>query len=181
MKRVIGKRTRRSLAARLRGAMLAFTPAALLVVGPPPEGGTREGIPTASRATVRVIIQLADAASRQQLLRESVTLPLPLDARHERVIRGLKAIHSASLSDARDALEEARRAGALTEVDRLWSVNAVVALVDPEWIPRLEADPSIARVVTDRRLRLASSPAAPAVAVGLSALGRSPRLSKNML
>jgi len=137
---------------RLRGAVLSIAPAVLLVIGPPPDAAViRAG--SGAAPPVRVIIQLADAASRQQLLRESVTLPLPLDARHERVIRGLKAIHSASLSEARDVLEEARRAGALTEIDRLWSVNAVVALVDTEWIARLEGDPAITRVVTDRRLK----------------------------
>jgi hypothetical protein len=167
-----GKRARRkrrvewSRFVHLRGAALAVAPVALLVAGPPPQAGPPYGPGAISDAPVRVIIQLADAASREQLLRESVTLPLPLDARHERVIRGLKAIHSVSLSGARDVLEEARRAGALTEIDRLWSVNAVVAMVESDWIPRLEADPSIARVVTDRRLKLGAVPtSAPADAI----------------
>ena len=172
MIRTIDKRTRRSLFGRVRGLALAIAPAALIVVGPPPRSLQPYG-PGAPQAPSRVIIQLADAASREQLIRESVTLPLPLDARHERVIRGLKAIHSVSLSEARDVLEEARRAGALTEIDRLWSVNAVVALVDPEWIPRLEANPAIARVVPDRRLTLGEAPStAPADAIlGSSASG----------
>ncbi|CAN5890099.1 hypothetical protein BH20GEM1_BH20GEM1_12650 [soil metagenome] len=136
---------------------MGIVPAALIAVGPPPDS-----------APVRGLVKLADSVSRERLLRESVTLPLTLDARHERVIRGLKAIHSASLSEARGALEEARQAGALTEIDRLWSVNAVVAFVDPEWIPRLEADPAIAAVVVDRRLALGSTArgAAPADAIG---------------
>ena len=174
MIRAIGRRTWRPLFDRVRGVALAVAPAALIVVGPPPQSLQPYGTPLAgARAPTRVIIQLADAASREQLIRESVTLPLPLDARHERVIRGLKAIHSVSLSEARDVLEEARRAGALTEIDRLWSVNAVVALVDPEWIPRLEANPAIARVVPDRRLTLGEAPStAPADAIlGSSASG----------
>jgi subtilisin family serine protease len=131
-------------------------PIGLIAFGPPPDP-----------APVRVIVKLADAASRENLIRESITLPLPLDARHERVVRGLQAIHSASLSDARDVLDRARRAGAFSEIDRLWSVNAVVALVDPEWIPRLEADPAVAAVVPDRRLSLGVlGSAAPADAVG---------------
>ncbi len=194
MKRVNGRGNRRPLFGRLRGAVLAVAPAALLVVGPPPDGvsipppGASSPRPDASAvaqgAPTRVIIQLADAASRARLLRESVTLPLPLDARHERVIRGLKAIHSASLSEARDVLEEARRAGALTEVDRLWSVNAVVAIVDSEWIQRLEADPAIARVVADRRLKLGSASAAspadarPAGAAASDALVPTPELEQ---
>jgi hypothetical protein len=161
-----------SLFGRLRGVALGIAPVALLVVGPPPDAADEGNRSIAdTRAPVRVIIQLADAASREQLLRESVTLPLPLDARHERVIRGLKAIHSVSLSKARDALDEARAAGALTEVDRLWSVNAVVALVDPEWISRLEANPAIARVVIDRRLTLAAA-SGPAPANGIAGTGR---------
>jgi hypothetical protein len=132
---------------QLRRAAVAVVPVALIAVGPPPDP-----------APVRVIVKLADAASREQLLRESIMLPLTLDARHERVVRGLRAIHSASLSEARDALDEAKQAGALTEIDRLWSVNAVVALVDPEWIARLEADPAIAAVVVDQRLKLGSIP-----------------------
>ena len=152
--------------APFRGAALVIAPVALLLVGPPPQAGLPYGPAVASEAPVRVIIQLADAASREQLIRESITLPLPLDARHERVIRGLKAIHSVSLSEARDVLEEARRAGALTEIDRLWSVNAVVALVDSEWIPRLESNPAVARVVPDRRLKLGEAPStAPADAI----------------
>jgi len=131
---------------RLRRAALGLVPAALIAVGPPPDP-----------APVRVIIKLADAAPRETLLRESVTLPLTLDARHERVIQGLQAIHSVSLSEARDALDRARQAGALTEIDRLWSVNAVVAMIDPEWIPRLEADPAISTVIPDRRLTLGAS------------------------
>ncbi|MGH7566646.1 MAG: S8 family serine peptidase, partial [Gemmatimonadota bacterium] len=136
----------RSPLRRLRLAVLGIVPAALISVGPPPDP-----------APVRVIVKLADAASRELLLRESITLPLTLDARHERVVRGLKAIHSASLSEARGALDQARQAGVLTEIDRLWSVNAVVALVDPEWIERLEADPAIAAVVVDRRLKLGAA------------------------
>jgi bacillopeptidase F len=158
----------RSFFARLRGAALAIAPAALVVVGPPPEADWgRAGSEPAPSAPVRVIIQLEDAASRQRLLREAVTMPLSLESRHQRVIEGLRAIHSASLSEARDALEEARRAGALTELDRLWSVNAVIALVDPEWIAQLEANPAIARVVVDRRLELGAAPLpAPADATG---------------
>ncbi|HYO47908.1 MAG TPA: S8 family serine peptidase [Gemmatimonadota bacterium] len=140
----------------LRRAALGLVPIALIAVGPPPDP-----------APVRVIVKLADAASRERLLRESITLPLTLDARHQRVVEGLRAIHSASLSDARGALDRAKQAGALTEIDRLWSVNAVVALVDPEWIVRLEADPAIDAVVADRRLRLGSGrSAAPADAIG---------------
>ena len=132
----------------------------LIAVGPPPE-----------TTPVRVLIRLADSAPRESMIRGALTLPT-LDARHEQVIRGLRAIHSSSLFQAREVLDRARRAGALTEIDRLWSVNAVVALVDPEWIPRLEADPAIARVVVDRRLRLgAASLVAPADAI---ASGRAP-------
>lgn len=148
----------KSIVRRLRHAALGILPAALIAVGPPPD-----------RAPVRVIVKLADAASRERLLRESVTLPLTLDARHQRVVEGLRAIHSASLSEARDALDEAKQAGAMTEIDRLWSVNAVVAMVDPEWIARLEADPAIAVVVVDRRLTLGSAGSgAPADATGSS-------------
>ena len=168
-----GKRVQRKLHGgwsrfvHLRGAALAVAPAALLVVGPPPQAGLPDGAAVDSEAPIRVIIQLADAASREQLIRESVTLPLPLDARHERVIRGLKAIHSVSLSEARDVLEEARGAGALTEIDRLWSVNAVVAMVESDWIARLESNPAIARVVVDRRLSLSATHAtAPADVTG---------------
>ncbi|HET6361564.1 MAG TPA: S8 family serine peptidase [Gemmatimonadota bacterium] len=176
MKRANARGNQRPLFGRLRGAALAIVPATLLAVGPPPDAGwSRAGSGVASPAPVRVIIQLADAASRERLLRESVTLPLPLDARHERVIRGLKAIHSASLSEARHVLDAARQAGALTEMDRLWSVNAIVALVDPEWISRLEADPAVARVVVDRRLTLAAAPTptpADAIAGGAATSGR---------
>jgi len=141
---------------RLRRAALGIVPLALVAVGPPPDP-----------APVRVIVKLADAVSRERLLRESVTLPLTLDDRHERVIRGLQAIHSASLSEAAGALDEAKQAGALTEIDQLWSVNAVVAMVEPEWIQRLEADPAIAAVVVDRRLALGSAGSvAPADAIG---------------
>jgi subtilisin family serine protease len=149
---------------RLRRAALGIVPLALVAVGPPPD-------PT----PVRVIVKLADSVSRERLLRESVTLPLTLDDRHERVIRGLQAIHSASLSQAAGTLDEAKRAGALTEIDRLWSVNAVVAMVDPEWIQRLEADPAIAVVVLDRRLALGSAgSAAPADAIGSASAGVAP-------
>ena len=172
---MIGIAASRLFVSRFRGIALGIAPAALLVVGPAPQGGdVWSRSPVATRAPVRVIIQLADAASRQRLLREAVTMPLSLESRHQRVVEGLRAIHSASLSEARDVLEDARRAGALTEVDRLWSVNAVVALVDPEWIPRLEADPAIARVVTDRRLTLASAHAsvpADALVSGAGATG----------
>jgi hypothetical protein len=150
----------------LRRTLAGIVPAALIALGPPP---ARVAAP--ERAPVRVLIQLVDAASRERLIRESVSLPLALDVRHERVVRGLKAIHSASLSEARGALDRARQAGGLTEIDRLWSVNAVVALVDPEWIPRLESDPSIAAVVVDRRLILGSARAAsPADATGAATI-----------
>ncbi|HET6616761.1 MAG TPA: S8 family serine peptidase, partial [Gemmatimonadota bacterium] len=145
----------RSPLSPLRRAALGIAPAVLIAVIPFPRPA---GDPP--QAPVRVLIQLSDAASRERLIRESVTLPLALEVRHERVVRGLRAIHSASLSEARGALERARQAGALTELDHLWSVNAVVALVEPEWIPRLEADPSIAAVVVDRRLTLGSATSA---------------------
>lgn len=141
---------------RLSRATLGLVPLLLMAVVPPPES-----------APERVIIKLADAAPREALIRGALALPT-LEARHERMVRGLRAIHSASLSDAREALERARQAGALTEVDRLWSVNAVVALVEPEWIARIEADPAIAMIVPDRRLSLGST-GAPADALGAGA------------
>ncbi|HUF90717.1 MAG TPA: S8 family serine peptidase [Gemmatimonadota bacterium] len=138
----------------LRWLALLVAPAALVALAPAPDP-----------APVRVIIKLEDAAPREALIRGALVPGLPLEARHEQVIRGLQALHSVSLSEAREALDAARAAGALTEIDRLWSVNAVVAMLDPDWIARLEADPAINAVVIDRRVRLGSATAAPADAI----------------
>ena len=142
---------------RWRSTSLGIVPVLLFAVAPMSEP-----------APQRVLIKLADAGPRESLIRGALALPT-LDARHEQVIRGLRAIHTASLDDARDVLDRARQAGALTEIDRLWSVNAVVAMVDPDWIPRLEADPAIETVVLDRRVSLGTDGAAPVDAIGTGA------------
>lgn len=101
----------------------------------------------------RVLIRLTEPAGRRaSLLAAATGAPFTLDARHERVVEGLRAIHSRSLLTAEPVLAAAEAAGALREIDRLWIVNAVVAEVDPAWIARLEADPAIAAIVPDRRL-----------------------------
>ncbi|HUP01595.1 MAG TPA: S8 family serine peptidase [Gemmatimonadota bacterium] len=124
----------------------------------------------------RVIIRLADPGGARANLMASVRgAPLTLDARHERVVVGLQAIHSRSLLAARGALGSAARAGALREIDRLWIVNAVVAEVDPAWIERLEADPAIAAVFPDRQLTLGGASRPLAGATG-PALGVNPIL-----
>jgi hypothetical protein len=107
---------------------------------------------------VRVIIRLADAAPRARLLADATAIPMSLEARHELVVEGLRAIHGRSLTAASSVLEEARGAGALIEIERLWIVNAIVAQVDSDWIARLEADPAIAEVVVDERIELGADP-----------------------
>lgn len=123
------------------------------------------GVPPAPPvAPERVIIRLADRSARLSLLAVVRGPATTLDVRHERVIRGLRAIHATSYRAAEDALAEARSQGGLVELDRLWIVNAVVAEVDPEWIVRLEADPAVAEVVPDGRITLGGLAAGPVMA-----------------
>ncbi len=103
----------------------------------------------------RVLIRLADAGgTRASLLASAIRTEPNLQARHAAVVRGLRSIHERSMGAARSTLEAAESAGALRRIDDLWLVNAVVAEVDPAWIARLSADPSIAEIVPDRRLTL---------------------------
>lgn len=102
----------------------------------------------------RYIVRLADGTARTRLLAEVIGQPLTLDARHERLVRGLRSIHDAAYAEAGDALASARSVGAVTEIDRLWIVNAVVTELDPAAVAALRADPTIAEVVPDRRLSL---------------------------
>src|SRR5687767_7672637 len=99
--------------------------------------------------TERVIVRLTDPTPRARFLLDATTAPYTLEARHEVVVEGLRANHERALEAAEPALAAAERAGALVVLDRLWAVNAVVALVDPAWIARLEADPAIAAIVPD--------------------------------
>ena len=132
--------------------------------GAPVETALHAGSP-ARLAPERVIIRLADpGGERASLIAAAHGGSMTLAARHERVVAGLRALHSRSLLAARDPLAAATRAGALREIDRLWIVNAVIADLDPGWIPRLEADPAIAAVLPDRRLELGSAPRPPAAA-----------------
>ena len=78
-------------------AKAALLPALLLPLLLPPA-------PTRDRAPERVLIRLADAGPRESLLRGALALPT-LDARHEQVVRGLQAIHAASLAEARGILD----------------------------------------------------------------------------
>lgn len=110
------------------------------------------GIPRPDDAPRRVIVRLADPESRSGLIAAAIEEPVTLEVRHERVVRGLRALHERAAERARPALEAASRAGGLREIDRLWAVNAVVAEVDEAWIARLEDDPAIAAVVPDRLL-----------------------------
>lgn len=121
---------------------------------PPGPPGARE----------RVIIRLADRSARLSLMTSVRAPAMTLDVRHERVVAGLRAIHAASYRAVEDALAEARSQGALTELDRLWIVNAVVAEVDTKWIERLAADPAVAEVVPDRRITLGADAAGSVVA-----------------
>lgn len=106
----------------------------------------------AQPAPQRVILRLADGAARARLMAEAGGAPFTLEARHAHVVTGLRAIHAAAVADAGPAIARARAAGAYREIDRLWAANAIVAEVDPAWIPALEADPAIAGVEPDRRL-----------------------------
>lgn len=144
-------RRRRVLLAAL--ALLAAAPA---VAQETPDGKRRS------------IVVLADGVERARLLAEATAEPVPLDIRHERVVRGLRSIHERSRAAAGGAIAAATAAGALVEIDRLWIANVVVAEVDPAWIPILEADPAIAAVVPDRRLTL-GSPSPAVVAAGAPA------------
>lgn len=111
--------------------------------------------PAPDRARERVIIRLADPiGARASLLADVRRRGITLDLRHQRAIVGLKAIHARSANAARQPLEEATRAGALIEIDRLWVINAIVAEIDPEWRARIEAHAAIAEIVPDRRLTL---------------------------
>jgi hypothetical protein len=111
--------------------------------------------PAPDSARERVIIRLADLpGERTNLLADVRRRGVTLDVRHRRAIVGLKAIHNRSATAAREPLEEAMRAGALVEIDRLWLINGVVAELDPDWRARLEAHPTIAEIVPDRRLTL---------------------------
>ncbi|MGH7563298.1 MAG: S8 family serine peptidase [Gemmatimonadota bacterium] len=123
------------------------------------------GLAPPPAAPERVIIRLADGQARLSLLAAVRGLAMTLDVRHERVVEGLRSIHATSYAVARPALEEARREGALVELDRLWIVNAVVAEVEPAWIDRLAADPAVAEVVPDRRIFLSEDPAGPVAPV----------------
>ncbi|MDX1622531.1 MAG: S8 family serine peptidase [Gemmatimonadota bacterium] len=109
---------------------------------------------------VRVIVRLTDHPSREQALARAISAPT-LELRHERLVRDLRSIHETSLVAARAPLSAARAEGAFEELDRLWLVNAVVAMVDPARIGALEAHPAIARVVEDRRLALGRAAAGP--------------------
>lgn len=104
--------------------------------------------------TSRVIIRLVDRGGVRATLLASVRREASMEVRHRRAIEGLRSIHATSLLAARPAIEQARAAGALREIDRLWSINAIVAEVDEEWIDTLESDPAILAVVPDRRLTL---------------------------
>lgn len=111
----------------------------------------------------RVILRLADGRARLSLMTAVRAPGVTLEARHARVVEGLRSIHATSYALARPLLDEARSQGALVELDRLWIVNAIVAEVDPEWIERLRADPAVAEIVPDRRIVLSADPAAAAV------------------
>ncbi|MGH7549971.1 MAG: S8 family serine peptidase [Gemmatimonadota bacterium] len=123
------------------------------------------GLAPPPSAPERVIIRLADGQARLSLLATVRGPAVTLDVRHERVVEGLRSIHATSYAVARPVLEEARREGALVELDRLWIVNAVVAEVDPAWIDRLAADPAVDEVVPDRRIVLGEDTAGPAAPV----------------
>lgn len=110
--------------------------------------------PPTSVTTSRVIVRLADRGGVRAALLASVRNEPSMRVRHQRTIEGLRAIHAASLRAATPVIERARVAGALTEIGRLWSVNAIVAEVDDDWIETLEADPAIVAVIPDRRLTL---------------------------
>ncbi len=112
------------------------------------------GRPGPPAPTERVIIRLVDPTPRAALLLEVTAGDYNLAERHERAVEGLQAIHQRALGAAGPILAEAEAAGALVVLDRLWSVNAVVARIDPAWIPRLEASPAIASIVADGRLTL---------------------------
>jgi hypothetical protein len=144
-----------------RHRRVAWNPAlsALVMVGAAAvAGAARTAVPHPE--SERVIIRLADrGGARAGLMMAVLGAPFTLDARHERVVEGLRAIHAQSLADASQALSAAEGAGALRTIDRLWIVNAVVAEVDPAWIERLDADPSIAEIVPDRRIALDASAA----------------------
>ncbi|MFN2421367.1 MAG: S8 family serine peptidase [Gemmatimonadota bacterium] len=110
---------------------------------------------------VRVIVRFAESPDRARLLVEATTLSLSLEARHELVVEGLRETHLQSMRAAAPVIEEAKAAGALIEIDRLWIANAIVAEIDPAWIARLIADPAIATVEPDGLLVLdAGTPAA---------------------
>jgi bacillopeptidase F len=120
------------------------------------------GVPPAPPvAPERVIIRLADRSARLSLMATVRGPATALDVRHERVIQGLRSIHATSYGAVENVLAEARSQGGLVELDRLWIVNAVVAEVDPGWIERLEADPGVAEVVSDRRITLGGEAAGP--------------------
>lgn len=129
----------------------------------PAPAGTAARAGAADTVGGRYIVRLADGAARTRLLVEVVGGPLTLDARHERLVRGLRSIHEAAYAEADDALAAARSAGTVTEIDRLWIVNAVVAELDPAAVSALEADPAVVEIVPDRRLTPGTSGAVPTV------------------
>ncbi|HET9581606.1 MAG TPA: S8 family serine peptidase [Gemmatimonadota bacterium] len=138
-----------------RGLLATFLVVALAGAGVPAG-------PTGARE--RVIIRLADRSARLSLMASVRGPAMTLDLRHERVVTGLRAIHAASYRAVGDALADARSQGALTELDRLWIVNAVVAEIDSEWVERLAADPAVAEIVPDRRITLGAAVAGPVAA-----------------
>ncbi|MDX1661920.1 MAG: S8 family serine peptidase, partial [Gemmatimonadota bacterium] len=104
---------------------------------------------------------LAAGEARARLFAEVVGGPLTLDARHSRLVEGLRGLHADAYARSADALAEARSAGRVREIDRLWIVNAVVAEMDGGAVRALESHPAIAEVVPDRRLTLGADPRGP--------------------
>lgn len=142
--------------------ILALVGVALAGAAAAPAGpADRAAVASAAPDTVggRYIVRLADGAARASLMAEVVGGPMTLEARHERAVRGLRAIHEASYADAGDAMNVARAVGTVREIDRLWIVNAIVAELDPAAVAALEADPAVVEVVPDRRLTLGMSAA----------------------
>jgi hypothetical protein len=149
------------LSTRVAGAGTLAVTLAVLVPGLP-AGGPRHA------PTERVIVRLVDPTPRAQFLLDVTTAPHTLPIRHELVVEGLREIHARALSAAGPTIAQAEAAGALVVLDRLWAVNAIVALVDPAWIDRLEADPAIAAVQPDRRLSIGAETTGTAAAGALA-------------
>ena len=137
--------------------------AALAAVAPGPVPG-REDVDGAPPAGERVIVRFVDPTPRARLLLDVTTAPVTLETRHRLAVEGLRALHERALDAAEPALAEAEAAGALVVLGRLWAVNAVVAEIDPAWIPRLLADPAVESITPDRRLTLGAEVSAAAAA-----------------